>query len=166
MQGPLFDFRELFWLSGGKEREQDLNIGNTGEDFMRELLYALVGLIAKIHNYLLKINDAFEYQFSDKQLHFLVIGFLGMGMIFVIYPLFKWLAGKGHILTIAWIYVFTLIIVITFAIEIGQKITKTGSMEFADIMYGVLGFIVMFCLYAGIREIVHLVKKTMAQREK
>ena len=36
-------------------------------------------------------------------------------------------------MVIAWIYVFTLIIVITFAIEIGQKVTNTGNMEFADI---------------------------------
>lgn len=39
---------------------------------------------------------------------------------------------------------FTLIIVITFAIEIGQKVTNTGNMEFADIVFGVVGFIVMF----------------------
>ncbi len=47
-------------------------------------------------------------------------------------------------MVIAWIYVFTLIIVITFAIEIGQKVTNTGNMEFADIVFGVVGFIVMF----------------------
>lgn len=43
---------------------------------------------------------------------------------------------------------FTLIIVITFAIEIGQKVTNTGNMEFADIVFGVVGFIVMF-LFCG-----------------
>ena len=50
-------------------------------------------------------------------------------------------------------YVFTLIIVITFAIEIGQKVTNTGNMEFADIVFGVVGFIVMFFIFAVIREI-------------
>lgn len=49
---------------------------------------------------------------------------------------------------VAWIYVFTLIIVITFAIEIGQKVTNTGNMEFADIVFGVVGFIVMFFIFA------------------
>ena len=48
---------------------------------------------------------------------------------------------------------FTLIIVITFAIEIGQKVTNTGNMEFADIVFGVVGFIVMFFIFAVIREI-------------
>ena len=41
-------------------------------------------------------------------------------MILVIYPIFLALAGSGHVMIIAWIYVFTLIVVITFAIEIKQ----------------------------------------------
>ena len=122
---------------------------------MRELLYGITEIIARIHNYIMHMNDRFEYDFSDKDLHFLVIGILGMLMIFVVYPLFKWLAGKNHVMVIAWIYVFTLIVVITFAIEIGQKISNTGNMEFADIMFGVMGFIVMFAVFAVIRSIYH-----------
>lgn len=95
---------------------------------MKELLYGIVELLAKIHSYLLRFNDAYEYNFSDKELHFLVIGILGMMFIFVVYPVFKWLAKHDHVMVIAWIYVFTLIIVITFAIEIGQKVTNTGNM--------------------------------------
>ena len=56
-----------------------------------------------------------------------MIGLLGLAMIFVVYPLFKYLARKNKEMVIAWIYVTTVIIVITFAIEIGQKITKTGK---------------------------------------
>ena len=55
---------------------------------------------------------------------------------------------------ITWIYVFTLILVITFAIEIGQRLTKTGDMEFADIVFGIGGFIVMFAVFAAIRAVV------------
>ena len=122
---------------------------------MREVLYGITEIIARIHNYIMHLNDRFEYNFSDKDLHFLVIGILGMMMIFVVYPLFKWLAGKKHVMVIAWIYVFTLILVITFAIEIGQKISNTGNMEFADIVFGVMGFIVMFAVFAVIRGIYH-----------
>ncbi len=121
---------------------------------MKELLYWIVQCIAKIHSWLLRLNDAYEYNFTDKQLHFLVIGVLGMGLIFTVYPVFKWLAKRGHVMTIAWIYVFTLIIVITFAIEIGQKVTNTGAMEFADIVMGVFGFVVMYTVFAVIRQIV------------
>ena len=49
---------------------------------MKELLYGIVELLAKIHSYLLRFNDAYEYNFSDKELHFLVIGILGM-MLFL-----------------------------------------------------------------------------------
>ena len=99
---------------------------------MKELLYWIVEWIAKIHSHILRLNDAYEYNFTDKELHFLVIGMMGMGFIFVVYPVFKWLAKHDHVMVIAWIYVLTLIIVITFAIEIGQKVTGTGNMEFAD----------------------------------
>ena len=111
---------------------------------MKEFLYMIVGWIAEIHSYLMRFNDSYEYNFSDKELHFIVIGLLGMAFVFIVYPVFKWLAKHNHVMVIAWIYVFTLILVITFAIEIGQKVTNTGAMEFADIVFGVVGFIVMF----------------------
>ena len=52
---------------------------------MSTFLYALVGMVAKIHNYIMRLNDAYEYNFTDKELHFLVIGVLGMLFIFVVY---------------------------------------------------------------------------------
>jgi len=128
-----------------------------GRHFMRDFLYWCVGIIAKIHNALMHLNDAYEANFTDKEMHFLVIGVLGMSMIFVIYPLFKHLAKHNHEMVIAWIYVFTVIIVITFAIEIGQKITNTGNMDFADIMYGVVGFLAMFLVFCVLRGIYHLI---------
>lgn len=120
---------------------------------MKAFLYLIVEYIAKIHGYLLRLNDAYEYNFTDKELHFLVIGLLGMGMLFVVYPLFKWLARHDHVMVIAWIYVFTMILVITFAIEIGQKVSHTGNMEFADIVNGIFGFAAMFLVFAVIRAI-------------
>ena len=59
---------------------------------MKEFLYGIIEIIAEIHSRILSLNDAYEYNFTDKELHFLVIGILGMAFIFVIYPLFKWLA--------------------------------------------------------------------------
>ena len=123
--------------------------------FMTKLLYWCVGIIAKIHDQIMQVNNAFEMNFSDKEMHFLVIGLLGMAMLFVIYPLFKYLARRNHEMVIAWIYVFTVIVVITFAIEIGQKITNTGHMEFADIMYGLVGFMAMFLIFIALRMLWH-----------
>lgn len=126
---------------------------------MKELLYWGVGIVAKIHNKIMQLNNTYEVNFTDKELHFLVIGLIGMAMIFVIYPLFKYLAKRNHEMVIAWIYVFTVIVVITFAIEIGQKITGTGNMEFADIMFGLVGFILMFLVFSAIRMGYHLIRK-------
>ena len=133
---------------------------------MSKFLYALVGMVAKIHNYIMRLNDAYEYNFTDKELHFLVIGVLGMLCIFVVYPFFKALAQSVHVMVIAWIYVFTLIIVITFAIEIGQKITHTGNMDFADIVFGIFGFLVMFFLFSLVRGVYHGIKKLYRIRKK
>ncbi|MCD7752255.1 MAG: hypothetical protein LUI10_11050 [Lachnospiraceae bacterium] len=126
---------------------------------LSDFLYAIVELFAEVHSQILTLNDAYEYNFSDKELHFLVIGILGMALIFVIYPLFKMLAATGHVMVISWVYVFTLIIVVTFAIEIGQRVTGTGTMEFADIMFGVVGFLVMFFIFALIRGIYHGIRE-------
>ena len=133
---------------------------------MRDFLYWCVGIIAKIHDKIMHLNNSYEISLSDKEMHFLVIGLLGMAMLFVVYPLFKYLARRNKELFIAWIYVFTVIIVITFAIEIGQKISNTGAMEFADIMFGIVGFLAMFAvfvilriLYRGILQLIAFCKK-------
>lgn len=128
---------------------------------MGRVLYELVELVSRLHSYLLHLNDAYEYNFTDKELHFLIIGILGMAMIFVVHPLFKWLVKNDHVMVVSWTYVFTLIIVITFAIEIGQRITNTGNMEFADIMFGVLGFISMFIVFSAVRGIYHAIQRAI-----
>lgn len=125
---------------------------------MKDFLYAVMGWIGRVHDAILRLNDSHELYFSDKTLHFLVIGLVGMAGIFVVYPLFKYLSRKGHILTIAWIYVFTMVLGLTLAIEIGQKVSGSGTMSFADIVSGVLGFLYMFVVYALIRAIVHVVR--------
>ena len=88
---------------------------------MKEFLYKMVEWIAEIHSYLMRINDNYEYHFSDKELHFIVIGLLGMLFIFIVYPVFKWLAKHNHVMVIAWIYVFTLILVITSQLKSDKK---------------------------------------------
>ena len=59
---------------------------------MREWIYRAIYWVAEIHNQILSINDRGGWYFNDKQLHFIVIGVLGMIGIFIFYPLFKLLA--------------------------------------------------------------------------
>ena len=137
---------------------------------MKEFLYFIVELIARVHNRIMQLNNAYEYDFSGKELHFLEIGIVGMLCIFLVYPIFKWLAKHDHVMVIAWIYVFTLVIVITFAIEIGQKVTNTGNMDFADIVFGIIGFMALFFAFSVIRLIYHgivrLIRKNSRKNDK
>jgi len=131
---------------------------------LKELLYQAVDWIAMVHDRISMLNNSFEGVLSDKQLHFIVIGVLGMLLIFAVYPLFKLLAKTDHVMVVSWIYVFTLILVITFAIEIGQRLTGTGAMEFVDIVFGIGGFVVMFAAFALIRGLVNTVAKQRRER--
>ncbi len=131
---------------------------------MAEILKLLVQILAKIHNGIIRYCNVVFGGVSDKLLHFIIIGIVGMCMVAVIYPIFKALAKKKLIMTITWIYVFTMIIVLTFAIEIGQKITNTGNMEFADIAAGLLGFLSMFAVMLIIWGIAVLIKKLISSR--
>ena len=107
---------------------------------MSKYLHMLLAWVSRIHGYILSLNDSFEYNFSDKELHFLVIGAVGLMLILLVYPVFKLLANHNRVLAITWIYVLTVLLVLTFAIEIGQSITGTGRMEFADVVAGMGGF--------------------------
>ena len=124
---------------------------------MEQLLYAIAGLVARIHNSILSWNDTIETSFTDKELHFLVLGIFGLALICALHPLFLWLARTGHTMFITFFYVFTVIIVIAFAIEIGQGVLGVGHMEEGDITYGIMGFLFFFAIFAIIRGVVHLI---------
>ena len=107
---------------------------------MTKYLRMLVAWVSRAHSAIMALNDSFETNFSDKELHFLVIGAMGLVLIMLVYPLFKWLSNRNRVLAITWIYALTVLLVLTFAIEIGQRITGTGAMEFGDIVAGMGGF--------------------------
>lgn len=121
-------------------------------------------IIARVHGAIMQLNDQNELYLSDKQLHFIIMGAIGMAMLFVLHPIFKWLAARGHVMIISFLYVFSAVIVIAFAIEIGQRVTGTGLMESADITSGILGFLCMFAVFAVIRGIYHLIRRAVANR--
>ena len=125
---------------------------------MWDIIYTFTTWVANIHERLLRINDAGGWYFDDKQLHFIAFGIFGMLLIFVLYPLFKLLADHGHTMVITWLYVFTVIMVLAFAIEVGQWYTGTGAMESEDIAYGITGFLAMFIVFALLRGLFHAIK--------
>ena len=132
---------------------------------MQSLLYSIVMLISRIHSYFLSWNDSIENSFTDKELHFIIIGLFGVALIMVLHPIFLWLAKTGHTMVISFFYVFTVILVITFAIEIGQGYYGTGIMEFDDVVSGIGGFLIFFAIFLTIRGIIHLVARLTRSKE-
>lgn len=120
----------------------------------------LINIIYRAHSYLLTLNDSYETYLSDKELHFLIIGIMGILMLMVFYPFFKWLVKKHLEMLISWFYVFTVLVVITFAIEIAQWYSNSGVMEFRDIVAGLAGYFLMSFVFIVIVRIVELIKKS------
>ena len=131
---------------------------------LKKIVDLLIDIIYKTHTYFLSMNDSFEAQLSDKQLHFLIIGLLGIGMLLVIYPLFKWMAKKNLTVSISWFYVFTVLVVITFAIEIGQWCSHTGEMDFNDILAGSVGYFAMSFIFLLVVAIIELIKSIFKKK--
>ena len=65
---------------------------------LKELLYQAVNWIATVHDKISQLNNQFEGTLSDKQMHFLVIGILGILLVFIIHPLFRYrsIAGRSR----------------------------------------------------------------------
>ena len=126
---------------------------------MTRLIYFFIKIIAKFHAKFLSLNDASGLNLTDKQLHFLVIGILGFGLMLVIQPIFSWLSKHNGVVFITLTYVFSFILGISFAIEIGQGISGTGDMDFKDILSGLLGFFVFVGVYLVLYGIYRWVKK-------
>ena len=126
-----------------------------------EILKLIVEYIAYIHD-LIKdfLVDNFGLK-DDKMMHFYVIGIIGFILMVILKPIIKFLVEHKMIVTIDFIYCFSFIVVLTFAIEIGQKITGTGNMEFADITYGIGGFLCFALLYTVFYGIIQLIKENL-----
>lgn len=105
---------------------------------MRETLLGIAKQIASAHDAILQLNDRFSLALTDKHLHFLVMGLAAMALFVVVECLFHLLARK-RVTIIAMLYVLTVMFVVTVAVEIGQEVTGTGVMEWADVTWGMYG---------------------------
>lgn len=121
---------------------------------MEGLITFIVSIVNELHDLLIEVVYGLGFTASDKELHFWVIGLLGMcGFVFVQF-LFR-LLSKWSITAISFIYTLTILLVVVFAIEIQQKITGRGNMEFQDAVVGLQGFIVLFIVYLIGRGLVY-----------
>jgi len=113
----------------------------------------LANLVNYLHDVIIAATGWFGFHLSDKDLHFWLIGGLGLVFFIVADKAFRWMA-KLNISVISFIYTFTVLVVLVFALEIEQGITGRGNMEFKDIVAGLWGFIALFSVYFFYRMIV------------
>jgi len=118
----------------------------------------ITGIINYFHDNLILLTKFMGLSLNDKQLHFLVIGFIGILLFIFVHKLFKFLV-RYSLTAISFIYTFTVLVVFVFAIEIGQKVTGRGNMEFQDIVEGLWGFLVAFGMYIAVVFCVYLLKR-------
>ena len=83
----------------------------------------------------------------------MIFGISGILLFIFIDIMFKWIS-KWSITAISFIYTITCLIILVLAIEIQQKITGRGNMEFNDALASILGFLAFFGAYVIIRAIV------------
>ncbi|MBZ9609298.1 hypothetical protein G9F73_016015 [Clostridium estertheticum] len=127
---------------------------------MVEMLKVMVSIVNELHDLIENFSSGFNTQLDDKQLHFIVIAIIGMLIYFVVNMAFKAMA-KYSISILSFIYTFTVLLVIVFAIELEQKLTNRGQMEFADIVAGVWGFIAVFAVYIIIYNLISFIRKSI-----
>ncbi|GBF31848.1 small membrane protein [Desulfocucumis palustris] len=130
---------------------------------MAEVLKALAGIINFIHDFLLSVSGALNLNLSDKDLHFWLIGIMGIVIFWAVDSVFKRLA-RWNISVISFVYTFTVLMVLVFGLEIEQGITGRGNMEFKDIVAGLWGFLVVFFAYLIIKTIFILPGKFWGRR--
>lgn len=130
---------------------------------MKEIIILMAEIVNNIHDV---IVDKFGLHISDKALHFWIIGIIGIITFFFVHFIFKIVEKmKWNITILSFIYTFTVMVVLVFAIEIQQALTDRGSMEFADAVMGLWGFLVFFFVYAIIAFSVHLIVKQVRNRK-
>ncbi|MEH7383512.1 hypothetical protein V7138_23845 [Bacillus sp. JJ1533] len=125
---------------------------------MKEVIKLIAELVNTCHDILLDITEHLGLNLTDKDLHFWVIGIIGIFAFAIVQVSFRFLA-KYSITAISFIYTATMVVIIVFAIEIQQHITGRGQMDFIDAVVGLWGFLLLFAIYAIIRLLVLGLKK-------
>ena len=134
-------------------------MGQIINSIFKNILNKIITIITYFHTKILSLNDSYELYLSDKQLHFYVVAVLGLLLLLCLYPLFLYLVKRKKTLYITWFYVFTFLLAFTSLIEVGQKLTGTGEMDYMDTLAGILGFIGVSIIVFVIRWIYLLIRR-------
>lgn len=130
---------------------------------MKDLIVIITNIVNTIHDILMDLASSSGLNLTDKDLHLWVFGIIGISSFFIVHFLFKTLS-KYSITSISFIYTFTVMLVLVFAIEIQQKITGRGKMEFDDAVISLWGFILFFAVFLLLKGIWLLAKRLLKSK--
>ena len=119
----------------------------------KKIIVKAVSLVTYMHGKILGINDSNELFLSDKELHFYTVAIFGVLLLFCLYPLFRYMVKRNKTLLSTWLFVFLFLVGFTLLIEVGQKLTGTGDMDYLDTVAGLMGFIVASAILLIVREL-------------
>ncbi|MDO7487307.1 hypothetical protein ACIQYG_20245 [Peribacillus sp. NPDC096622] len=132
---------------------------------MKEIIQILAEIVNNLHDFILFfVSDTLNSNATDKDLHFWIMGIIGIIIFLFVLFLSNLIARMRFGITIlSFLYTFTVMVVLVFAIEIQQALTSRGNMEFQDAAIGLWGFIVFFMVFAVLSSLFLLVKNLFKQ---
>ena len=123
-----------------------------------KIINKIITVVTYLHTEILGLNDSYELYLSDKELHFYVVAIFGFILLVVLFPLFNFLVKRKKTLYITWIYVFTFLLAFTLLIEVGQKLSGTGDMDYMDTVAGLVGFLLVSLIVFILRWLFMFIK--------
>ena len=114
---------------------------------MSQMLKSLAAIMNELHHVIGLVTERMGLELSDKDLHFWTFGLFGVIMFILVDMLFRQIA-KWSISALSFLYTLTFLAILAISIEVQQRITQQGAMQFSDIAAGLLGFLVLFVAYA------------------
>jgi hypothetical protein len=125
---------------------------------MKSFILFITNFVNSIHDFIMNTANGAGFNVTDKDLHLWVFGIIGLFIFIAVHFCFK-ILSEISITAISFIYTLTVILVLIFAVEIEQKITGRGQMEFDDAVMGLWGFLLFFAAFLILKGIFVLIKK-------
>ena len=128
---------------------------------LKETIQMFAALVNNLHDWIqIFVYDSLHLNVTDKDLHFWIMGFIGIFVFLFVLIVSKIIAKMPFGITIlSFLYTFTCMIVLVFAIEIQQALTNRGNMEFQDAIIGLWGFFVFFLVFVAVSALFFLARR-------
>ena len=108
---------------------------------MKEFLYEFAKLLKKLHDFIVRNSNHMD----DKMLHFLVLGFTGIIIFAMTYPMFKRFDKKNNSIAMASVYTLATTAVLTLSMAFVLEVTP--SLIFMPLAFGLILFPISYRIF-------------------